>query len=102
MRQTFWVKNEHFDAVKSLVRQHKSLRFIQNPLQVGNTTEFCLQGDVEDFNSLDRLYEDLVKSEVRKTRAKFLGMLLGRIWSTTVEVSTSKENSKSTNSGPAQ
>ena len=63
MKSTFFVKNEQVEGTKALVRQHASLRFRQNPLQVGSTTEFCLEGDVEDFNSLGVMLEELNVTE---------------------------------------
>ena len=59
MKSTFFVKNEQVECTKALVRQHPTLRFRQNPLQVGSTTEFCLEGEVQDFNSLNVLMEEL-------------------------------------------
>ena len=59
MKSTFYVKNENVVLTKALVRQHASLRFRQNPLQVGSSTEFCLEGNVEDFNSLNEKMEGL-------------------------------------------
>jgi hypothetical protein len=59
MKSTFHVKNEKVESTKALVRQHATLRFLRNPLQVGTSTEFCLEGDVEDFNSLNVMLEEL-------------------------------------------
>ena len=57
MKYTFWVKNDKVEDTKSLVRQHKSLRFRGNPIKGTHSTEFCLEGDVEDFNSLNSMLE---------------------------------------------
>lgn len=53
MYQSFWVDSKNVETVKGLVRQHPSLRFVANPLTVGNSAQFCLEGEVEDFNDLN-------------------------------------------------
>jgi hypothetical protein len=68
MKSTFFVKNEQVECTKALVRQHPTLRFRQNPLQVGSTTEFCLEGEVQDFNSLNVLMEELNVKENEKEK----------------------------------
>jgi hypothetical protein len=68
MKSTFHVKNEKVESTKALVRQHATLRFLRNPLQVGTSTEFCLEGDVEDFNSLNVMLEELNVKENKKEK----------------------------------
>lgn len=52
MKATFYVANEEIEQVKSLVRKYSSLRFLSNPMKVGAKCEFCLEGNVHDFNAL--------------------------------------------------
>lgn len=66
MKTTFYVKNAYVEATKALVRQHKSLRFLGNPIVGTYETEFRLEGDVQDFNSFNGLREALLDNHEQK------------------------------------
>lgn len=55
---TFYVNNDQVEETKHLVRQFPSLRFRSNPLRFGGFAEFCLEGEIEDFNCLDKELND--------------------------------------------
>lgn len=59
MYQSFWVDKNLEQDVKALVRQYPSIRFKENPLEVGLKVHFCLTGDVEDFNSFNVKLDEL-------------------------------------------
>lgn len=81
MYQSFWVDSKNVETVKGLVRQHPSLRFVANPLTVGNSAQFCLEGEVEDFNALNTRLEKVEESDAtiplqKKGLFGFLGGIL--------------------------
>lgn len=76
MKQTFYAPADKTVKVKALVRSFSSFRFLSNPLTTSNTTEFRLEGDVEEFNQFDLELDKLLEPEESSTQPKSLFSML--------------------------
>ena len=53
MQISFYIPERGLDETKQVIRSLDSLRFLNNPFQIGNKYHIYLSGDVEDVNKLD-------------------------------------------------
>lgn len=60
MRSSFKVNSENYQQVKSLIKNYKSLRHLNNPLEIRGVYYFSMEGEVEDFNEF---HQELWKLE---------------------------------------
>jgi hypothetical protein len=72
MKQTFYAPADKTVEVKALVRSFSSFRFLSNPMTTGNSTEFRLEGKVEEFNQFDLELDKLLKPKETSDKPKSL------------------------------
>jgi len=72
MKQTFYVPADKTASVKTLIRSFSSFRFLSNPTTIGNSTEFRLEGKVEEFNQFDLELDKLLEPEESSDKPKSL------------------------------
>jgi hypothetical protein len=76
MKQTFYAPADKTVEVKALVRSFSSFRFLSNPLATGNSTEFRLEGKVEEFNQFNLELDKLLEPEESSDKPKSLFSIL--------------------------
>jgi hypothetical protein len=72
MKQTFWTSNSNAKEIQGLLKKYKTIRFRANPIIIGDRIEFCLGGDVEEFNQFNQDV-DLIEEKLKEIDKKPLG-----------------------------
>ncbi len=58
MKLTFWASKKNARKIQDLFKKYPSIRLRENPIDIGNKIQFCLEGNVIELNIFEQEVEE--------------------------------------------